>query len=239
MTRTSTCGELRRELGVYVLGAMAPADRGAIESHLAYCAGCRSQLAELAGLPGLLHRVAADDLGVLVPAVGANRGGPSSAQPLGALLAQAARRRKYRACLQLGAAAAIGLAIGASIAYGALHAPPQPLAAATLPGAMTVRGHNPRDHATAVVRFAGQRWGVQLYVQVNGVAPGTRCVLEVTDSRGQESAAASWTVAAGDESAWYGASSSVPVADVRGFVVTAGTRPLVRVSVPTRKEGRG
>jgi anti-sigma factor RsiW len=53
--------QFRLELGVYVLGAIGAADRSAVESHLAGCADCRNELAELAALPGLLGRVTADE----------------------------------------------------------------------------------------------------------------------------------------------------------------------------------
>jgi anti-sigma factor RsiW len=62
MTGRAVCQEIRLELGVYVLGAIEAADRGAIDDHLARCAACRDQLAELAGLPALLSRVSADDV---------------------------------------------------------------------------------------------------------------------------------------------------------------------------------
>jgi anti-sigma factor ChrR (cupin superfamily) len=65
MTGTGTCEEIRLELGVYVLGAIGAADRSAVGAHLACCADCRDELAELAGLPGLLSRVTADDAGSL------------------------------------------------------------------------------------------------------------------------------------------------------------------------------
>jgi anti-sigma-K factor RskA len=45
------------DAGVYVLGALAPADRAAYERHLNTCADCREEVAELAGLPGLLGRL--------------------------------------------------------------------------------------------------------------------------------------------------------------------------------------
>ncbi|MFD2792781.1 anti-sigma factor family protein [Promicromonospora vindobonensis] len=38
----------------YVLGALSPSDRRAYERHLAECDTCRSAVAELAGIPGLL-----------------------------------------------------------------------------------------------------------------------------------------------------------------------------------------
>jgi predicted anti-sigma-YlaC factor YlaD len=60
-TGAEACEEIRLELGVYLLGAVGAPDRAAVEGHLASCADCRNLLAMLAGLPGLLHRVAASD----------------------------------------------------------------------------------------------------------------------------------------------------------------------------------
>ena len=50
------CAGIRPLLGVYLTGAIAPADRAVVVHHLAACAGCRTELAGLAGLPGLLRR---------------------------------------------------------------------------------------------------------------------------------------------------------------------------------------
>ncbi len=66
-TGTEACGRIRLELGVYVLGAIEPAGRSAVDAHLACCAGCRDELAKLACLPGLLSRVTADEANSLVP----------------------------------------------------------------------------------------------------------------------------------------------------------------------------
>jgi anti-sigma factor RsiW len=53
----SQCAQIRPELGVYVLGAIAPADRAAVNRHLASCPRCREEVTELAGLPALLRKV--------------------------------------------------------------------------------------------------------------------------------------------------------------------------------------
>ena len=45
------------EVGPYVLGALVPAERDAFEKHLADCAICREEVADLAVLPGLLGRI--------------------------------------------------------------------------------------------------------------------------------------------------------------------------------------
>ncbi len=53
---TDGCAVIRPQLGVYILGAIPPADRPAVVRHLAACSSCRDELAALAALPGLLIR---------------------------------------------------------------------------------------------------------------------------------------------------------------------------------------
>ena len=53
----SQCAQIRPELGVYVLGTIAPADRAMVDRHLASCPRCREEVAGLAGLPALLRKV--------------------------------------------------------------------------------------------------------------------------------------------------------------------------------------
>src|ERR1700746_868324 len=56
MNDAGSCAGIRSQLGVYLTGAIAPADRAVVVRHLAACADCRAELAGLAGLPGLLRR---------------------------------------------------------------------------------------------------------------------------------------------------------------------------------------
>jgi predicted lipoprotein with Yx(FWY)xxD motif len=56
MDSTRECAGIRSQLGVYVIGAIAPEDRAVVVRHLAACEPCREELAGLAGLPGLLGR---------------------------------------------------------------------------------------------------------------------------------------------------------------------------------------
>src|SRR5258708_38911557 len=60
MTEPS-CRGLRELLGVYVVGAIEPAERSMVDSHLETCHDCREELAGLAALPALLHRVSVPD----------------------------------------------------------------------------------------------------------------------------------------------------------------------------------
>ena len=56
MDDAGTCAGIRPQLGVYLTGAIAPADRAVVVRHLAACADCRAELAGLAALPALLRR---------------------------------------------------------------------------------------------------------------------------------------------------------------------------------------
>jgi hypothetical protein len=229
MSRSPACADLRHELGAYLLGASAPADRKMVEDHLSSCPGCRDELADLAGLPALLGRVPADDVDVL------SRDGalaPPPEEPLLALLSRVARRRRQRTAWLAAAAAAVGLLAGAAAIQGLARSAGPATAGSPPAGAITARGSDPVTDASAVVEYAPRPWGVALYVQVSGIPTGTRCSFDVTGSDGRESPAGGWTVTDGYENTWYRASSSVPAAAVRGFVVTAGGQPVVTVSVP-------
>src|SRR5258708_28059875 len=54
---TADCRDIRHALGVYVLGAIDPAERSVVDAHLSTCPECREELAGLAGLPALLRRI--------------------------------------------------------------------------------------------------------------------------------------------------------------------------------------
>jgi hypothetical protein len=48
MTTSADCRDIRHALGVYVLGAIDPAERAVVDSHLSSCPECREELAGLA-----------------------------------------------------------------------------------------------------------------------------------------------------------------------------------------------
>lgn len=61
MTATWDCQEARIALGVYVLGAIDPDERAAVDEHLDACPQCRAELAEFMELPGLLALVPSEE----------------------------------------------------------------------------------------------------------------------------------------------------------------------------------
>jgi hypothetical protein len=225
------CGAPRCALGVYLVGAIDPADRSAVDEHLAECTECRDELAGLAGLPALLGRVPAAEATRML--LDGESGGPPSQPALVSLLGRVVQLRRHLLYPRLAAAAVAGLIAGGGVAMAA-HAlvdPQPPPGAAAHNLATTVRGTDPRTHASAIVRYQDQPWGLQLAVQVAGIPAGTRCWLHVTTLSGRQVASGSWTVAAGHQDAWYAASSSVRLAAARAFVITAGSRTLLTVPI--------
>src|SRR5690348_10712229 len=129
--RTMDCPEVRISLGVYVLGAIDPAERALVDAHLATCRDCRDELAGLAGLPALLARVSTEEAIALAATDGAFPAAGEAAEPPRELLATvldltAARRRRRRwreAGLGVAAAAIVAAGVFGGLQLGSSPAP--------------------------------------------------------------------------------------------------------------------
>ena len=135
------CAGIRVQLGIYVFGAITPADRAPVVRHLATCPNCRDELVGLAALPGLLLRppavAAAYSSGHLAAAPGQDPGPALVNRTLGAIT-QRRRRRRWLAAIAataLTAAAAAGWAT-----YLAVPAAPSPAASGTVLETGTIGG---------------------------------------------------------------------------------------------------
>ena len=140
------------------------------------------------------------------------------------------RRLRWR---RLAIAAAAVLIVGGGAVAGSrvLYSPATRPSASAVPWAATVTGSDPQTGMSATVKYLRRPWGLAMLVQVSGISPGTRCELQVVDASGQAVPAGGWMVAAGHAWAWYPASSSLPAAEVRGFLITtARGQDLVSVS---------
>jgi hypothetical protein len=220
---------------VYVVGAIDPADRALVDSHLAWCTSCWEELAGLAALPGRLGSVPPSDVTLLVldERGGAGREDPPEAGLRSLLEGAAALRRRLRWRRVAAAAAAAVIVSGGAVAVsGVVHPAAGGPAASALPRAATAYGRDLRTGAAATVRYLPQPWGLQMQVQVSRISPGTRCELLVIGPGGR-AVAGGWTVTAGHADAWYPASAPVGVSGIRGFVVATATGQTL-VSVPLR-----
>jgi predicted anti-sigma-YlaC factor YlaD len=222
MTGPADCGEIRNSLGVYIVGAIDPAERAMVDAHLPHCLDCREELAGLAGLPALLGRVPVADAERLV--LGEHVLTEPPAELLDSLLRQvSARRRARRWRYAAAAAAAVVIAVGGGIAGGSL------ISHQAQPPASTSIDHG-SDAATGVdatVYYESAASGMNMQVQVSGVRPGTMCVFWVITKAGKHVSAGSWV--AGAPSTWYNASSTYTAAQLSGFDLSVGSHVVVRV----------
>ena len=237
MTDMTSCLHVRQSLGVYVVGAIDPAERTIVDLHLAGCPECREELAGLAGLPALLGRVPFDEAAQIANFAERTNPGlrpdpePAHNETLTPLLAKAAQRRRASRWRNLAAAAAVVL-VAAGSAAGAVQLAQAP---AGHPGTVatahwdSARATTPGTNVTADVRYRGQPWGTELVAKVSGIKPGTTCQFWVLGAHGQRWLAGSWTVAStwADES--YTETVAAPASTVRAFQVTTAGRTLVTV----------
>ncbi len=238
MTNSAECRDIRHALGVYVLGAIDPAERTLVDNHLGACTECREELAGLAGLPALLRRVPVAEAQQLareeITALPAAENPPAAV--LTELLARTTRVRRSQRWRGLAAAAAIVVAAGAAGAIGWGMAHPSGTESGQVPVAsqphwLTVSGSNAQTKVSAKVRFTAQSWGLATDAQVRGVPMGTQCQLQVTDAAGHRTIVGSWTAAYSENWVWYPGSSSVVLDSLRSFQISSGGKVLVNVPV--------
>jgi anti-sigma factor RsiW len=233
MTELTDCGDIRRALGVYIVGAIDPAERATVDAHLPHCPDCREELAGLAGLPALLGRVPKEDAERL--ALGSDELEEAPAELLDSLLRQVAARRRARRWRGIAAAAAAAIiAVGGGIVGGALMSHSQ--SSSTEVTAYLARGS---DHATGVTaavyyRPAGTSGAMTsettMQVEVTGIPNGTHCSFWLTTTGGQRLWVADWTVNAGQNGNWFSVWSHTPVTDMHSFDISnPGGKVLVTI----------
>ncbi len=223
------CREMRQLLGVYVVGAIDPAERSKVDEHLHHCAECRDELAGLAGLPAMLSRVPAADVEQLSLAPS---GLPEMAEPPAEMLDSLLRRvtarqrnRMWRGAVAVAASAV--LAAGAATAVTQLTSGPAPVSVVREVAA----GINNRTGVAAVVDYSSTpRHSTTMRVEVSGIRPGTNCQFWIIGPHGL-AYAGSWTVQAWHgQQAWYSLSSPISAASVHGFQITSAGKVLVSIA---------
>jgi anti-sigma factor RsiW len=167
VTGGSECTGIRHMLGVYLLGAIEPAGRAAVDGHLARCRECREELAELAGLPALLGKVTAAEAGGLSPDEAEWNAlfGPQPGTDLLRLLARAGRARRGRG-MAVAAVMVLAAAGGAVAAQQVLNPVASPVSgqigwkmvsARASPCTGSPRTRPPRRSAPGRAPFTGRR----------------------------------------------------------------------------------
>lgn len=197
----------RESLGAYALGGLAPDDARAVDAHLAECADCRREVAELTELRGMLDSVPREafldgppDGGELllqrtVRQVRAERG----AQP---------RRARFPAAA--GVVVIVLAALGGGVLLGRQTAPggeaqgqqtqdpqtqgPQSGVVQPPPGTRNDEATNPESGVSMAVSLTPLAGWVRVHAVVSGVPAGTPCRLLVVSRGGSVVLAGSWLV---------------------------------------------
>jgi predicted anti-sigma-YlaC factor YlaD len=184
---TVSCADARLSLGAYVVGSLNATERAELEGHLDTCPACRDELAEFAGLPGLLARVDVADV---------VNGEPSAPPELldRVLRAASFERRSERRWRVLAAAAVVAVASAGAAAAAAQiaesgNSTPRPAAVAQV-----LTATDPASHVSARITTQPQAWGTAVRVQLAGVPQGETCSLVVANRNGKHEVAATWKV---------------------------------------------
>jgi hypothetical protein len=224
------CHNMRQSLGVYLVGALDPAERMLVDLHLAGCRDCREELAGLAGLPALLGRVPARDAErVILESAELRDLEEPPAELLARLLKEVAARRatgRWRGILAAAAAVVFAIASGVAGAHFLIpggHGQPPATAAEV------VSASNPFTHVAATLSYRPVSWGTAIEVKVSGIPAGTSCTLWAVKADGTRFPAGGWSVPDGSEMDDYPASSSLPEQDVAEFQIWSNGEDLLNI----------
>jgi hypothetical protein len=182
-----SCGQIREELGGYVLGALEPAEREAVAAHLARCPECAVEHARIAALPALLAH--ADGLEIpTAPHAVEERVLDEIARERGASRRTRRPRRRWIPSWVGGRALVAGALAGAVLGAGVTalvlrddDAGPTPAYSLVLSGS---------GGASARAELEPGRGGTEVHMWVKGLPPGGDTVYEVRCERPGWSASA-------------------------------------------------
>src|SRR5215472_7856978 len=221
VTGMAGCREIRQALGVYVLGAIDPAERAMVDEHLSSCQECREELASLAGLPAMLRKVPIVEAERLAaPERDPELAGVPSAEMLTSLIARTTNVRRMHRWRTVAAAAAVAIVAlgGGAFVANALQSPSAQGSGQSHMAWHQTSGTGSVTGAHLTVRYRNQPWGTQMEVNVTGLQPGSVCQFQVTDATGGKSVVGSWTAWSGTY--WYPASTWLGEQELRSFQVT-------------------
>ncbi|MEU1202770.1 zf-HC2 domain-containing protein [Streptomyces sp. NPDC005813] len=211
-----TCRE-NTDLGAYVLGALSPGERSALERHLADCADCKEELVLLAPLPGLLRHT---PLGEVHEGDRSAVGGSAPPPPRTRL--GAVRRRTVLVVTALLAAVVCALVV--------VPLPGDEPRAGGPPGAVTLSNTDPETHVRASVALAAEAWGTSMDVTLSHLPPGRICRLVVRSHEGRTETSGTWSTDYGGSSGRIPAATSISPQDIDSMeVVTDTDQVLVRI----------
>ena len=213
----------------YVLGSLSATERREFEQHVAECDSCAQSVAELAGLPGLLGKVPAEDALALSEAPGIPM--PPTLLPR---LVRSARRRQRQARAYV----AGGIIAAAAVAAALVLVLPTVLPAAEQSQSVEASRSLQLSQVvtspiTASVHLVSEGWGTRIEMKcgygagpTSGSAPtydpstARSYAMYVTDNHGKSTEVASWWASPGT-TAWPSGTVSLPLDKIASVDVRA------------------
>jgi hypothetical protein len=189
------------DVGAYSMGLLEERDRREFEDHLAGCAACAAEVAELSPMAALLRGVepasaaGSEQAAGRELAAGREPGGGDVTDLLRRRARQQRQRRRWQ--VALGAAAGIVL-IGGGIGVGIAAAPHDGTPPAP-PLALTGQVHSATDPGTGVAGTVGllaKAWGTQVTLDLSKVHGPTECELVAVSRTGERRVVMGWLVTA-------------------------------------------
>jgi putative zinc finger protein len=176
------------DVGAYSMNLLEEQDRLAFEDHLAGCAACAAELAELSPMAALLKGVEP------AAAPGHQADGTNVTQLIGRRAAQQRERRRWQAVA--GAAAGVVL-IGGGIGIGmASSQPAGPAAPAVALSGQLHSATDPGTGAAGTVGLLAKAWGTQVTLDLSKVHGPVECQLVAVSKTGERRVVMSWLVPA-------------------------------------------
>jgi len=214
----------RTQLGAYALGALEPDEVHEVDEHLATCAECRTELAELQEMNDFLGEVPPEAF-LDGPPEGGDLLLQRTLREVRALAPEpvpaAAPVKVKRRSRWLLVAAAFVLVAGALVGGVALGRQTAPQADEPVAGYKEVTATDATTGtkmATTVEPRAGWSW---VRVNITGLKAGAQCQMFVTDTSGKTWIAGSWVVSpkAAREGSAFGGGVLVPLDQVRSVEI--------------------
>lgn len=231
-------GHVQLKLGAYVLNALAADEEHAVAQHLADCARCTADLAELLDVREILDRLDQQSISRLLdaaaqPAVPEVHSRPPHPNPAagsaprgGANVRPATAGRRWARPARV-LVAAVALALAAGVGIGAWLAAREPIDI-RLAGAQTDR----QSGVSVSVTVIGTPAGARVDAFVEGLTVSEPYGLYAIGDRGESQAAASWI--AHDDAQGVGGVVSIPIDRITAVVLFHADETLVTVRLRER-----
>jgi hypothetical protein len=225
----------RTQLGAYALGALEPSEAQEVDEHLATCAECRAELAELEEMKEFLGEVPPEAF-LDGPPEGGDLMLRRTLREVRELASEPAAvpappKRRSRWLMVAAAVVVVAGALGGGVLLGRQTAPDpnQPVA-----GSKQVTTTDTATGATMAATVEPRTGWSWVRVQVKGLKAGDECQMIVTDESGTSWVAGSWVVSdkAAQDGSTFGGGVLVPLDKVQSVEIkTVQGKHLVMATI--------